>query len=344
MVLMLLLGLGLGGAWACSGCVRGRRTSGRGRRRRRRRRRPGRADAGARPAQRPDARPRPPARLLAGAAQPAGARHAAGDRHAAARDPDAVDGAAQAAGARPVGRDAPAARRRAGRPGRPLRLHRAGPHRRPATTPCSGPTSSSSWSAGGGWWSTPRSRSTRSSTPPAPTTTTSARPTWPATPASCASTSTCWRPSATGARSRGPRSSSCCSCRPSRSSSAALTADRDLLDDAAAKQVVLATPTTLIALLRTVAHGWRHEALAGQAQEIHQLGRELHERLATLTAHVDNSAGRSTPRSATTTRGRLARVAGAGLRATVRRPLGHRRRASRAPGRSVRAGPARRPG
>ena len=74
--------------------------------------------------------------------------------------------------------------------------------------------------------------------------------------------------------------------------SAALTADRDLLDDAAAKQVVVATPTTLIALLRTVAHGWRHEALAGQAKEIHQLGRELHERLVTLTTHVDN-VGRS---------------------------------------------------
>ena len=74
--------------------------------------------------------------------------------------------------------------------------------------------------------------------------------------------------------------------------SAALTADRDLLDDAAAKHVVLATPTTLIALLRTAAHGWKQEALAGRAEEIHQLGRDLHERLATLTAHVDN-VGRS---------------------------------------------------
>ena len=74
--------------------------------------------------------------------------------------------------------------------------------------------------------------------------------------------------------------------------SAALTADRDLLDFASGKHVVLATPTTLIALLRTVAHGWRQEALADRAEEIHQLGRELHERLATLTAHVDN-VGRS---------------------------------------------------
>ncbi len=74
--------------------------------------------------------------------------------------------------------------------------------------------------------------------------------------------------------------------------SAALIADRDLLDDAAAKQVVVATPTTLIALLRTVSLGWRQEALAGQAREIHQLGRDLHERLGTLVTHVDN-VGRS---------------------------------------------------
>jgi DNA recombination protein RmuC len=73
---------------------------------------------------------------------------------------------------------------------------------------------------------------------------------------------------------------------------AALTADRDLLEDAAARQVVLATPTTLIALLRTVALGWRQEALAGRADQIHRLGRDLHERLTTMTAHLDN-VGRS---------------------------------------------------
>ena len=69
----------------------------------RRRPRPGRAGAGARPPQRPDARPRPPARHLAGPAQPAGPRHATGHRHPAARDADAVDRPAQAAGARAVG-------------------------------------------------------------------------------------------------------------------------------------------------------------------------------------------------------------------------------------------------
>jgi DNA recombination protein RmuC len=74
--------------------------------------------------------------------------------------------------------------------------------------------------------------------------------------------------------------------------SAALETDRSLLEYAAQRQVVLATPTTLIALLKTVAQGWSHEALADQAREIHRLGRELHERLASLGAHFDK-LGRS---------------------------------------------------
>ncbi|MFT3874480.1 MAG: DNA recombination protein RmuC [Nocardioides sp.] len=74
--------------------------------------------------------------------------------------------------------------------------------------------------------------------------------------------------------------------------SAALEVESDLLEYAAARQVVLATPTTLIALLRTVAHGWTHETLADQAQEIHRLGRDLHARLATMSGHLDQ-VGRS---------------------------------------------------
>jgi DNA recombination protein RmuC len=73
---------------------------------------------------------------------------------------------------------------------------------------------------------------------------------------------------------------------------AALEADPGLIDHAAARQVVLASPTTLIALLRTVAQGWSHEALADQAREIHRLGRDLHDRLGTLTGHLDQ-VGRS---------------------------------------------------
>ena len=52
------------------------------------------------------------------------------------------------------------------------------------------------------------------------------------------------------------------------------------------RNVVIATPTTLIALLRTVAYGWRQEALARNAAAVHQLGRELHARLATMGTHV----------------------------------------------------------
>lgn len=74
--------------------------------------------------------------------------------------------------------------------------------------------------------------------------------------------------------------------------SAALETDRDLLEFAHARHVVLATPTTLIALLRTVAQGWRHEALAEQTREVHRLGRELHERLGTMSSHLDK-LGRS---------------------------------------------------
>jgi DNA recombination protein RmuC len=74
--------------------------------------------------------------------------------------------------------------------------------------------------------------------------------------------------------------------------SAAFEGDPTLLEYAAARRVVLATPTTLIALLRTVAQGWTHEALADRAREIHELGRELHERLATMGGHVDR-LGRS---------------------------------------------------
>lgn len=74
--------------------------------------------------------------------------------------------------------------------------------------------------------------------------------------------------------------------------SAALETAPDLLEYAASRQVVLATPTTLIALLRTVAHGWSHDALADKAREIHQLGRELHGRLLTMSGHLDQ-VGRS---------------------------------------------------
>ncbi|MGH3454887.1 MAG: DNA recombination protein RmuC [Nocardioidaceae bacterium] len=69
--------------------------------------------------------------------------------------------------------------------------------------------------------------------------------------------------------------------------SQALETEPNLLEYAAARQVVLATPTTLIALLRTVALAWREESVAEGAREVAALGREVYERLGTLGGHVD---------------------------------------------------------
>jgi DNA recombination protein RmuC len=61
----------------------------------------------------------------------------------------------------------------------------------------------------------------------------------------------------------------------------------DLYDYAAARDVVLATPTTLIALLRAVAYGWRQAALAESAAEVFKLGRDLHEKLGLMGNRLD---------------------------------------------------------
>jgi len=67
---------------------------------------------------------------------------------------------------------------------------------------------------------------------------------------------------------------------------AALQRDPTLMEHAFTRNVVLATPATLIALLRTVAYSWRQEALAHNAVAVHELARELYGRLATLGDHV----------------------------------------------------------
>lgn len=69
--------------------------------------------------------------------------------------------------------------------------------------------------------------------------------------------------------------------------SAAVEQDPGLLEYAVARDVVVATPMTLVALLRTVAYAWRQDALAENAQRVLTVGKELHGRLATLGTHLD---------------------------------------------------------
>ncbi len=70
--------------------------------------------------------------------------------------------------------------------------------------------------------------------------------------------------------------------------SGALQADPTLIDRAIGKKVLLATPATLIALLKAAAWGWRQESVSKNAEAIADLGRELHDRVATFAEHIEN--------------------------------------------------------
>lgn len=67
---------------------------------------------------------------------------------------------------------------------------------------------------------------------------------------------------------------------------AALEQDVDLQEYAYSKNVFIATPTTLVAMLRTVAHAWREDTLARNAQQVLATGKELYDRLSTMGAHL----------------------------------------------------------
>ena len=78
--------------------------------------------------------------------------------------------------------------------------------------------------------------------------------------------------------------------------SAAMEQDRQLIDDGMQKKVVLATPTTLIALLRSAAYLWQQEMVTQNARQISELGREVYDRLKTFLSHFEalgSSIGRA---------------------------------------------------
>jgi len=69
--------------------------------------------------------------------------------------------------------------------------------------------------------------------------------------------------------------------------SAALNEEPELIEDALSQQIILATPTSFVALLKAVAYGWRQLALADNAEEIRKLAEDLYGRLSTFVGHLN---------------------------------------------------------
>lgn len=78
--------------------------------------------------------------------------------------------------------------------------------------------------------------------------------------------------------------------------SAALDIDKNLLEYALKNRILLATPTSLVGLLRAVAYGWNQDTLSKNSEEIRKIGEALYARLQTLTGHL-NKLGKSIDQS-----------------------------------------------
>ena len=68
---------------------------------------------------------------------------------------------------------------------------------------------------------------------------------------------------------------------------AALDSDAEVIEYGVGKRVILASPTTLIALLKTVAYGWNEKNLAENARRISEAGRDLYKRMSTMASHLE---------------------------------------------------------
>ena len=114
---------------------------------------------------------------------------------------------------------------------------------------------------------------------------------------------------------------------------AACEADAELQDYALNKRVVLATPNTLVAALRTIALSWRQDTLAANAREVKELGAELYERLRIWTGHMQSlQKSLASSVEAYNQCRRLARVARPGHGAQAARARRPRRRLGTDPG------------
>ena len=72
---------------------------------------------------------------------------------------------------------------------------------------------------------------------------------------------------------------------------AAMERDPGLFEDAAAQRVIIVTPSTLIALAKAVAFGWRQEKVADNAKRVHELGRDLYQRMVVMAGHIQDTGG-----------------------------------------------------